>query len=51
MKYGFQAVILLSVLKFGVIICDDTSKCKLGSGTTDAKKHLMQRIAPLQGQK
>jgi hypothetical protein len=50
MKYSFQSVILLSVLTFSVIICDDTCNCKLRNGT-DTKKHLMQRIMPLKGQK
>lgn len=50
MKYCFQSVILLSILKFSVIICDDTYSCKLRNGT-ETKKHLMQRLVPLQGQK
>jgi hypothetical protein len=41
-------IVLLLILKFSVIICDDTQKCKLRNDTADAKKQL-QRLSPLQG--
>jgi len=43
-------IVLLLILKFSVIICDDTQNCKLRNGTADAKKQL-QLLSPLQGKK
>jgi len=44
-------IVLLLILKFSVIICDDTQNCELRNGTTDAKKQWMQRLSPLHGKK
>ena len=43
-------IVLLLILKFSLIICDDTQKCQLRSGTADTKKPL-QRLSPLQGKR
>lgn len=44
-------IALLLILKFSVIICDNTQNCKLRNATDDSKKDLMQRLSRIQGKK
>jgi hypothetical protein len=50
-------IVLLLILKFSVIICDDTQNCHLRNdpghlrNDTEESKKLMHRLSPLRGKK